>query len=80
MRNVKFITERGLVGELRLDSTEPWGGFGDILAEAASVMKQDMESDWVMVEEGEGDNRYEQKIFRGWFESRGLLDIPIRNK
>lgn len=69
MRNVKFITERGLVGELNFEPTDPWGGFGDILTEAASMMKQDTESDWVIAEE----RGFEVKVFRDFFKSRGML-------
>lgn len=67
------MTERGVTGEMNLDPIEPWGGFDLIQEFAARLMTGDRESRWIMVEEGEDPARYEQKIFRGWFESKGLL-------
>lgn len=77
MRNIRLITQLGLTTEFNFEPTDPWGGFDYIQEKAAELMRQDRESDWVMVEEGQGSNKYEQTIFRGWFESRGLLDASL---
>lgn len=73
MRSITLITQNGVMESLRFESTEPWGGFDLIQEKAAALMKIDKDSDWIMVEEGDGAAKYEQKIFRGWFESKGML-------
>lgn len=73
MRIIKLITQNGLTNEVKIDPVIPWGGFDYIQEKAAEIMRQDLKAEWVVIEEGQGSNRYEQKIFRGWFAARGLL-------
>jgi predicted RNA-binding protein with PIN domain len=77
MRQVHFLTANGRTADLIIDDicadARAWGGFDTIHDKAMELLKADETDAWVIISEGAYPQKYECKVFRGYYVSRGYL-------
>jgi hypothetical protein len=77
MRQVHFLTANGRTADLIIDEASAdesaWGGFNAIHEKAMELLKADETDAWVIIAEGSYPEKYECKVFRGYYVSKGYL-------